>query len=529
MPAIDAPPEGIRAYAKELWKEQTAQALSLEAIESAESEAPRWLRSLFPSYLRNKAGEAVPFAPHHLLAWDWVWALKPGTRPRPLVNIWARGGAKSTTAELSVAATAARRTRTYALYVCRTQDQADDHVTTIANLLETRSFALAYPAVGDRAIGKYGTSRGWRHSRLWTSSGYVVDALGVDAAMRGAKVEDKRPDYIILDDIDQESDTPATVDKLLNTITAAILPSGSSDVAIMAVQNLIHDGGVFAKLASQQPPFLTTRILNGPYPALRDFAYREREDGTAEIVRGAPTWEGQGIAECQGLVDDIGISKFLSEAQHQIEPSPGGIYDHIRWRRIPATELPALVDIVVWVDPAVSDTDRSDAQGIQCDALGVDGKVYRLWSWEQRSSPKQALRLAIRTALLMGASRVGVETDQGGDTWKDTFDKAWEEETAHDDPPPRRLPFADAKAGAGHGSKVHRQQQQLADYEHGRIIHVEGPTAHILERALRRFPKKPMDLADASYWSWDDLRHNLRPPTGKPAGGSVPSWTRMGM
>jgi hypothetical protein len=25
---------------------------------------------------------------------------------------------------------------------------------------------------------------------------------------------------------------------------------------------------------------------------------------------------------------------------------------------------------------------------------------------------------------------------------------------------------------------------------------------------LRRFPKtKPFDLVDASYWSWDDLRH----------------------
>src|SRR5205085_3177694 len=68
--------------------------------------------------------------------------------------------------------------------------------------------------------------------------------------------------------------------------------------------------------------------------------------------------------------------------------------------------------------------------------------------------------------------------------------------------------FTSAKAGEGHGSKVHRSTRMLADYEKPgrRIVHVFG-THLVLERALRRFPKtKPLDLCDAAYWAWRDLR-----------------------
>ncbi len=65
--------------------------------------------------------------------------------------------------------------------------------------------------------------------------------------------------------------------------------------------------------------------------------------------------------------------------------------------------------------------------------------------------------------------------------------------------------FEQAKAGAGHGSKVARNQRMLVDYEHGKVVHVLG-THRALERALKRFPKsKPFDLVDAAYWSWNYL------------------------
>lgn len=66
-----------------------------------------------------------------------------------------------------------------------------------------------------------------------------------------------------------------------------------------------------------------------------------------------------------------------------------------------------------------------------------------------------------------------------------------------------------AKAGSGHGSKVHRASQMLTGYERGQVVHVLG-THETLEKALRRFPKsKPFDLTDAAYWAWYDL---AKPP-----------------
>jgi hypothetical protein len=44
----------------------------------------------------------------------------------------------------------------------------------------------------------------------------------------------------------------------------------------------------------------------------------------------------------------------------------------------------------------------------------------------------------------------------------------------------------------------------LVSYEKGSIVHVIG-THEILERALKRFPNEPLDLADAAYWGWNDL------------------------
>src|SRR5690606_41752297 len=61
--------------------------------------------------------------------------------------------------------------------------------------------------------------------------------------------------------------------------------------------------------------------------------------------------------------------------------------------------VPALADISVWVAPAVSSTDRSDSHGIQADGLGEDGLLYRLWSWEQVTSPRDSLTRAILKAV----------------------------------------------------------------------------------------------------------------------------------
>lgn len=463
-----------------------------------------WLTELFPSYVTR------PFSQRHIDFWEWVELLQPNTRPRPFVAIWPRGGAKSTSAELACVRVGYKQTRRYIWYISSTQDKADKHVETIASLLETPELERHYPNLSSRKIGKYGNSKGWRRSRLRTASGLTIDALGLDVGARGAKVEEQRPDLMIFDDVDEKHDTPATVKKKIDLITTSLLPAGSSDLAVLFIQNLIHPNSIASKLASAVPEFLTDRQVSGPHPAIEGMAYEQRE-GRFVITGGTPTWEGQDLDTCQNQIDTWGLSAFLQEAQQDVEQS-GGIWDHITFRHCERHELPDLVRGCVWCDPAVTSTDESCSNGIIADAIAANKIIYRLYAWEGIDTPLNVLKRSIRVAIQYRLQYVGVETNQGGDLWKDEFQTALnilkhdirEELDAREYAAIVWPGFRQEKAGSSTGGKVERNQRMLVDYENGKVIHVIG-THETLERALKRFPTEPLDLADAAFWGWNDL------------------------
>lgn len=219
-----------------------------------------------------------------------------------------------------------RRARRYVLYVSSTQQQADDHVANVAGLLESERLASADHRLAERSIGKYGNSRGWRRNRLRSAAGFTVDALGLDTAARGVKLDEVRPDMIVLDDIDDAIDSPETTRKKIVAITQKLLPAGSSDVATLAVQNIVQHEGVFARLAglaSEPADFLADRVVSGPHPALRGFQAEKQPDGKWLIISGTPTWDGQDLEICQQQVNDWGIKAFRAEAQHERTPPEG--------------------------------------------------------------------------------------------------------------------------------------------------------------------------------------------------------------
>lgn len=859
-------------------------------LDHLEADWERWVRQVL--------GPAVTadFAAHHRLFWEWVWQIRPGIRPRPLVNIWSRGAAKSTSAEGGVVALGARRRRRYALYISSTQDSADQHVANIGAILESRQLEELYPDMAKRDVNKYGSSRGWRRNRLATASGFVVDALGLDTQVRGIKFESSRPDLMChevgtlihdegrwmpveshpgllgkrwerghritvwgvptaevvtdehrywartlyrgkwageagwmeaqqiaekralpswgiaigvpidptvipiepvpvgssmlrqmaadgrvsrvrtehrevvaeladpewwwlvglwwgdghvsrgggnqhaigitvadtqpeigdrvkallrrwdygwheragagcsnisfsckwmyewlltewrkvgtyragqkcppqwveqidleyqaklmrgyfdadgylahnevrltsvsliglmaarrilarlgipasvrngpkgeeglvimgrltrsqrrydlricdgakalgfdmersarnsrpsrvwiedgylwstvraaertegmhvfapirtasatyqtwfglshncIDDVDEQDDPPGKIGHKIDMLTHAVIPAGSTDLAVLAIQNLIHRQGIFGRLAGvadERADFLVDRVMSGPIPAVEGLEYKdellEGGDVRHRITVGTPTWSGMPLEICQQIVDTEGITAFLAERQHLAEPPSGGLWaEDFHFARCDPDDVPDLVVVEVWVDPAVTDTDRSDRHAIQVDGLAGDGRIFRLHSWEARTSPEDSLRRAIRLALAYGAMSVGVETDQGGDTWQTVYRAALTQvelelqaEAVAEGVELDRIhwpSFKQAKAGSTGMAKAARAQLMLADYERpGRIVHVRG-THEVLERALRRFPRtKPFDLVDAAYWSFHHL------------------------
>lgn len=510
----------------QLSKAKAAALLELRRRNSEAGTAPKdrtaWLNTIFPRTFTKT------FADRQLALWDWVDSFEPEQRPptAAYVNIEPRGGGKTTTAETAVIRAGALESRKFVLYVRGTQDKANESVKNIASKLESRQVETYYPDLASRSLGKYGHSKGWTVSTLRCKNGFNVVALGLDAAVRGVKLEDYRPDWIIFDDIDDAQDTPKTISKKVNIITTSILPAGADHCAYLVTQNLIHASGIVSQLVDGTADFLNDRILSGPHPAIIDLAYEYIDDEETGkrvyfITSGTPTWEGQGIEKCEQQINDWGISAFLREAQHEVDES-GGLWDHIEFLHIDYDNLPAFERSEVWCDPAVTSTDESDCMAIAAGGMW-NNKLYVVHGWEKITSPEDAIKRAVLLAIRYGSEALGVETDQGGDTWASVYRQVCQNLLNDDAYPeiantiikddngnvieiiPYKFPvFRQAKAGAGHGSKVHRNGQMMVDYEHGKVYHVRG--AHtMIEKSLKRFPKRPLDLADALYWLWYHL------------------------
>ena len=277
-----------------------------------------WLTAHFPSYVR--AG----FAPRHIALWEWLTAID-AARPRPFVAIWPRGGAKSTSVELGCAWLQARQARRFVLYVSGTQAQADGHVQSVATLLERLGV--------QRALNRYGASRGWRQQELRTAGGFNVRAFGLDAGARGVKIDDVRPDVIVFDDVDDRHDTPLTVQKKIETITQTILPAGSDNAAALFVQNRIHAGSIASLLADNAAPFLLDRLPVSEEPAVHGLvtAPEEFEGRTVyRVMAGTPTWAGQSLAVCEQQINTWGPDAFQREAQHVVARGGGQFFR--QWR-----------------------------------------------------------------------------------------------------------------------------------------------------------------------------------------------------
>lgn len=285
--------------------------------EPVPDDVEEWLRAMFPQHVRS------PFGERHRHFWRWVWAIELDSAPDPFIGVWPRGGAKSTSAELAAAALGMRGRRRYGLYVRDTQDRADDSVSNVAHLFEAPTVERHYPVHSRPLLGKHGNARGWRRNRIRTAGGFTLDAIGLDVAARGVKLEDQRPDFIIFDDVDGKLDAPGTIAKKVATLTTSILPAGSSNVAVLGIQNLIIPDGIFSQLVDGRADFLMERDVSGPYPAVDNLETELLEDprsGTLKplITGGTATWEGQNLEACQRLLDTIGLGAFRLECQHEV-------------------------------------------------------------------------------------------------------------------------------------------------------------------------------------------------------------------
>lgn len=303
-----------------------------------------WVSRNFPAVCTH------PFGERHSRLWNWFADLAPNVKPPARVEVWPRAGAKSSTGEMGTAYVGARLTRRFVLYVSETQPQADKHVQAIGTLFENMGV--------EKAVNRYGASKGWARDQLRTANGFNVAAMGLDAAGRGAKLDSYRPDVIILDDIDGRHDMADTIRKKIETITQSLLPAGSSDCAVLVLQNEIHKNSIVAQLVDGRADFLHNRDVYKQKAVVGlEYESREQPDGKRlyAITAGVPTWEGQNLTVCTGQINEWGLAAFLREAQHEVESADGIFFKVSQIRVCSPSEVPKLKKVCLAGDLAATE------------------------------------------------------------------------------------------------------------------------------------------------------------------------------
>jgi hypothetical protein len=464
---------------------------------------PDWLARHFAAYT------TAPMAARHTRVWEWFAALRPGVRPRARIEAWPRGGAKSTTIELACAYVGSQPDpgRHFVLYVSETQAQADKHVQAIATMLERVGSA--------RAVNRFGASRGWRRTEVRAANGFNVVAFGLDSGMRGVKLDEFRPDLIVFDDFDGRHDTEATVQKKIDIITETILPAGSADVAVIVVQNLVHEDSIMARLTDGRADFLHDREPPVVERAVNDLTVERTIDANGMpryvITGGTETWAGQDLDTCERQINDWGWTAFEREAQQEVAGSEDGLWKLARdIAPFRVTKAPSLTRIVVAVDPNAGE--GGDQAGI---VVAGKSHVYKtgtpyqhgyvLGDFTVSGGPKAWAEQAVVAYHAYQADSLIAEKNNGGEMVAITIGTI-------ENAPPVRLVWASR-------GKLTRAEPVQKLYEDGRVHHVG--TFPGLEREMTRWkPGQPSPNAmDAAVWALTDLL-----VTGNGAGVTVSSW-----
>jgi phage terminase large subunit-like protein len=155
-------------------------------------------------------------------------------------------------------------------------------------------------------------------------------------------------------------------------------------------------------------------------------------------------------------------------------------------------QAPDLKRIVVAVDPPVTSTAKSNACGIVCVGLGVDGRAYVLEDASvKRMRPLQWAERVVRVFKHWKADRIVAEVNQGGEMVRELLMQV-----------DASVPLKSVHASRG---KRARAEPVAALYEQGRVSHVGGFAALEDEMCSAIGEGSSPDRMDALVWAVTEL------------------------
>ena len=366
--------------AQERWKQHCETVQSATAVNINETQAQRLarirrLRSdyaafvdyYFPHWTVNpETGKATPCAPFHVSAANAI--LKD--RNIKAAFQWHRGAAKSTNMDVFVPMwLMAQEHREINVMVL--VGKSEDNAKTLLGDIQAE---LQYNQRYIHDFGEQYNVGSWEEGEFVTRSEVAFFARGRGQSPRGLRYRSHRPDYVIIDDLDDDElvESPDRVNKLFDWLRSALFGTldGGRGRFIM-VGNLIAKNSVLARWCDIKSVHVT-----------RVNIYDNRGR-----VSWAAKWTPQEVKDIEAVV---GYRAFQKEYMNNpiIE---GAIFrnEWIRWGKRPAWSK--FSEIVLYIDPSFKGSTKNDYKAAKL--WGKAGTtLYHLRAFVRQSSVAEMVR-----------------------------------------------------------------------------------------------------------------------------------------
>lgn len=299
-----------------------------------------FVKYYFPHYCQNADGSLSESAPFHIKAAKKIKNTSTGV----FVFQWARGHAKSTHMDIMIPLwllCQKERQLNVMVLVGKSQDSANV-------LLGDIQAELQYNQRYNADFGTQYNAGDWQEGRFVTAQGVAFFALGRGQSPRGIRYHENRPDYIVVDDLDDDElcRNPSRVDDLTNWIKEALYGAfGAKGGRLVMVGNLISKTSVLYNISQ-------TKGVNVSKVNIVD------KNGNPSWPK---VWTKERITQ---------LKEFMSHRSFQKEymnnPITGGSVFKSEWIRFKQCLKWHKYDrIVAYCDPSFKASDKSDFKAVK--------------------------------------------------------------------------------------------------------------------------------------------------------------------
>ncbi|MDN3621337.1 hypothetical protein QWY81_17855 [Polaribacter undariae] len=265
------------------------------------------------------------------------------------------------------------------------------------NLLSDIQAQLQFNELFAHDFGKQYNFGSWEDGDFTTVDGIRFLAVGRNQSPRGARKGEKRPNYAVIDDIDDDEIiyNPKRVDKVIRNIMGALYFALSIKGARMVVAgNRIHHNSILANMVGDTKKGGKKRegIYHSKVCALKQKTIVRNTDG--QIIGGTPSWSRYTLKQILEKMKKAGHVLAMQEFFHQTEVE-GKIFKnaYFRWARMP--RLQKMNVIVGYFDPSFVNSATSDYKAVRLWGI-YNNKKWCIKSFVRRCELEEAFRWMIQ-------------------------------------------------------------------------------------------------------------------------------------